>query len=181
MGVSEPVGMDLLKRGHWGGEQSDGRAASEAETIMSIHLDQDARRFFYRWGGCLFSVLIRIRSRFGDDLDLYLIYLVFLLAELSRLIGHEEAIARGQRSRFEVSRGLNALSIADITHLPRESVRRKLQRLVAMDYVRRANDGLYFLGDRYGLDAFFTDLRPLFWDGLVGAPAAQPDLAERAA
>jgi hypothetical protein len=172
----EPLSTDASRRdlrppGHEAGGGID----------ITGFLGQDARRFFYRWGGHLFSVLIRIRSRFGDDLDLYLIYLVFLLAELSRVIAHGEARAAGARTRFEAPRGLNALSIAEITRIPRESARRKLQRLVALGYVRRAEDGLYFLGDRYGLDAFFCDLKPLFWDGLVPDAEAQPDLTDRAA
>lgn len=141
-------------------------AASQA------YLDQNVSSFFYRWGGLLSSTLIRIRGRFQGDLDQYLIYLVFLLNDLSREISSKGRVA-GRRPE---ARGLNALSIAEITGIPRETARRKLQMLVAEGYVDRAVDGLYYLGGRYGLDQFFFDLSPLFCDGLrAGAePSVQP-------
>jgi hypothetical protein len=126
------------------------------------YLDQNVSGFFYRWGGLLSSTLIRIRNRFRGDLDQYLIYLVFLLNDLSREIS-SRGVPAGRKPE---ARGLNALSIADITGIPRETARRKLQMLVAEGYVERACDGLYYLGDRYGLDQFFFDLSPLFCDGV---------------
>ena len=63
-------------------------------------------------------------------------------------------------------RGLNALSLSEITGIPRESARRKLLILAANGYLNRDADGLFTLGDRYGLDAFFTELKPLFWDAV---------------
>lgn len=134
---------------------------------FSEFLDQDASRFFYRWGGELSSILIRIRARFDGDLDQYLLYLVFLLGELAQRVAGAEAVARGEQARPCERKGMNALSLSDITLIPRETARRKLQQLVADGYLRREGEGLYFLGDRYGLDAFFWDLKPLFWDSLA--------------
>jgi hypothetical protein len=140
---------------------------------FSEYLDQDASRFFYRWGGELSSILIRVRRRFDGDLDQYLLYLIFLLGELSQVSAAGEAQPRGgERPRPAERRGMNALSLSEITLIPRETARRKLQQLVADGYLRREGEGLYFLGDRYGLDAFFWDLKPLFWESLV-PPAAQ--------
>lgn len=139
---------------------------------FSEFLDQDAARFFYRWGGELSSILIRIRARFDGDLDQYLLYLIFLLAELAQGAAAAEAAARGEPPRSRERKGMNALSLSDITLIPRETARRKLQQLVADGYLRREGEGLYFLGDRYGVDAFFWDLKPLFWDSLV-PPATQ--------
>lgn len=133
------------------------------------YVDQEVSRFLYRWGGQLSATLIRIRSRFDGDLDQYLLYLIFLLAELSQVVARSEAEARGESAPRWVHRGMNALSLADITQVPRETARRKLQLLVARGYLLRGGDGLYYLGDQYGLDAFFADLRPLFWDGLMPA------------
>lgn len=135
------------------------------------YLDQDVAKFFYRWGGLLSSTLIRIRSRFHGDLDEYLIYLVFLLTELAQVVTANEAAARGARPRTPSRRGLNALSIADITRIPRETARRKLHGLNAAGYLVRDGEGLFYLGDIYGLDAFFHDLKPLFWDA-VRTPGA---------
>ena len=130
-------------------------------------LDQDATRFFYRWGGQLSSILIRVRARFEGDLDQYLLYTIFLLGELAQLVAAADAAARGEAPRPRERKGMNALSLSDITLIPRETARRKLQQLVADGYLRREGEGLYFLAERYGLDAFFWDLKPLFWDSLT--------------
>ena len=130
------------------------------------YLDQDVGKFFYRWGGQLSATLIRIRGRFQGDLDQYLLYLVFLLAELSQQVAAAEAAARGARPPTQKPRGLNALSIADITRVPRETTRRKLQALQEGGYLVRGPDGLYYLGEEYGIDAFFYDLSPLFWEAV---------------
>jgi hypothetical protein len=134
-------------------------------------LDQDVSRFFYRWGGELSSILIRVRARFDGDLDQYLLYSIFLLGELAQQVATAETDARGDPPRPREPKGMNALSLSDITLIPRETARRKLQQLVADGYLRREGEGLYFLADRYGLDAFFWDLKPLFWERLV-PPAA---------
>jgi hypothetical protein len=151
-------GEPEMPAGQLGGEPAPG------------YLDQDVTRFFYRWGGLLSSTLIRIRGRFQGDLDQYLIYLVFLLTELDQLVAAREAEARGLHPRPISRRGLNALSIADITRIPRETARRKLHALNASGYLVRDGEGLFYLGDRYGLDQFFHDLRPLFWDGVRVQP-----------
>lgn len=123
------------------------------------YLDQNALRFFYRWGGHFSDALVRIRARFDGDLDQYVLYLTFLLSELADTIdnGGAPVVAR---------RGLNALSLSEITGIPRESARRKLLILAANGYLNREEDGLFKLGERYGLDAFFSELRPLFWDAV---------------
>ena len=141
--------------------------ATYEKPTFSEFLDQDASRFFYRWGGELSSILIRLRARFDGDLDQYLLYSIFLLGELSQVVVGADARARGEAPREKERKGMNALSLSDITLIPRETARRKLQQLVADGYLRREGEGLYFLADRYGLDAFFWDLKPLFWDSLV--------------
>lgn len=123
--------------------------------------DQDLSRLFYRWGGHLSSALIRIRAQFDGDLDQYLLYLVFLLADLSQSMGPSPQAQR---------RGLNALSLSDITQIPRETTRRKLLALVDRGYLVRDDDGLFLLGERYGLDEFFADLRPLFSEATRSEP-----------
>jgi len=126
------------------------------------YLEQDAMRFFYRWGGHLSATLIRVRSRFDGDLDQYLLYLIFRLPEIS------ESMPAGPRPprTFRRRRGRNALSLADITQIPRETTRRKLLALVERGYLVREPDGLFTLGEAYDVDQFFTDLKPLFWDAV---------------
>jgi hypothetical protein len=153
---------------HYTAEGSEDR---RVKPTFSEFLDQDASRFFYRWGGELSAILIRVRARFDGDLDQYLLYLIFLLGELAQQAAASEAEARGEPPRPRERRGMNALSLSDITLIPRETARRKLQQLVAEGYLRREGEGLYFLAERYGVDAFFWDLKPLFWERLV-PPAA---------
>lgn len=138
-----------------------GETAAWAEPYPG-YLDQDVSRFFYRFGGHLSATLIRVRGRFDGDLDQYLLYLIFLLSELSDSMA---GAASGPRT-FLRRRGLNALSLSDITQIPRETARRKLLALADQGYLVRDADGLFMLGDRYGLDQFFADLRPLFWDAV---------------
>jgi hypothetical protein len=137
-------------------------ARPDAEPLPG-YLDQDVSRFFYRWGGHLSTTLIRIRTRFDGDLDQYLLYLVFLLAELSQTMA---AASPNPPRTFARRRGLNALSLADITQIPRETTRRKLLALAERGYLVREEDGLFVLGDLYGMDQFFSDLKPLFWDAI---------------
>ena len=120
-------------------------------------LDVETMRSYYRWGGHLSTALVRIRSKFDGDLDQCLLYLIFLLAELS------EAMPRGPRppQTFRRRRGLNALSLAEITQIPRETARRKLLALVERGYLVREGDGLFTLGDAYDASQFFDDLKPL--------------------
>jgi hypothetical protein len=136
-------------------------AALEAPTPG--YLDQDVSRFFYRWGGHLSTTLVRIRSRFAGDLDQYLLYLVFILADLSQQIARERSFAPSEGPEH---RGLNALSLSEITQIPRETARRKLLALAERGYLNRDDEGLFTLADRYGMDEFFSDLRPLFWDAV---------------
>jgi hypothetical protein len=158
--TTQEVGASL----HRAAETSEDRCVKPS---FAEFLDQDVTRFFYRWGGELSSILIRVRARFDGDLDQYLLYLIFLLGELSQQVAAKEAEARGDPPRERERKGMNALSLSDITLIPRETARRKLQQLVADGYLRREGEGLYFLADRYGVDAVFWDLKPLFWERLV--------------
>jgi hypothetical protein len=175
--------MLVTSRSNTSSERLSAHSESAGEDAGRAFLDQDVIRFFYRWGGLLSQTLIGVRARFQGDLDQYLIYLIFLLDDLAREAGSRDA---SRRSRPSEPRGLNALSIAEITDIPRETTRRKLQMLVAGGYVERGYDGLYYLGERYGLDEFFFDLSPLFLDGLRSKTTAsaqaiqpQPEVADR--
>lgn len=106
---------------------------------------EDTRRL-YKWGGELSAVLTEMRGRFGGDLDQYLIYLVFMLAEHDRNPG---------------GGGMNVFSVAEITGIPRETVRRKLAAMAARGEVRRSEDGLYHPGPAASLNDFFRELARL--------------------
>jgi hypothetical protein len=106
------------------------------------------------------QTLIRLRSRFDGDLDQYLIYMVFVLAELSRQL--QERAGTGLVF-YEAPRptGLNALSVADITEIPRETVRRKLRLLVRSQHLKRDQNHLYYLSACTSAEDFLSDFEPL--------------------
>lgn len=133
---------------------------------VTDYLGQDVSRFFYKWGGSFSAVLVRLRGRYDGDLDQFLIHLVFMLTDLASANAVVEARAKGAVTVIRRRRGLNVLSLADITRIPRESVRRKLATMVDRSLVVREPDGLYYPGPASDIDGFFYALSPLFWDGV---------------
>lgn len=109
-----------------------------------------AARLRYRWCQRWTESLTRLRGQFDGDLDQYLLLLVFEQGEIARtLAGLEGALRKDCPGRPE-PRGLNAMSIADICGIPRETVRRKLKRLIARDAITLGADGLYYFAMNAG-------------------------------
>ena len=77
----------------------------------------EARRA-YRWTAALADTLVDRRRRLDGDLDQYLLYMTVVQAEVERSFSPD----RGQA-------GLNALSLAEICGLARETARTKLRRM----------------------------------------------------
>jgi len=103
----------------------------------------DEARSFYRWS-CQFSAaLVHLRRRFAGDLDLCLLYMVFVQGEMARGLAATEALAKGRNP--PPPRGLNALSVAEICGVPRETARRKLHALTARGLLSQGDDGLLYL------------------------------------
>jgi hypothetical protein len=107
-----------------------------------------AARLRYRWCQRWTESLTRLRRQFEGDLDQYLLLLVFEQGEIARTVAGLEGALRNDRPGRPEPRGLNAMSIADICGIPRETVRRKLKRLIASEAVSLGTDGLYYLGAR---------------------------------
>jgi hypothetical protein len=147
---------------------TESRPAPPAETGAWVedYLGRDAARFFYKWGGSLSSVLVRLRGRYEGDLDQFLLHLVFMLTELAQANFAAEAKAKGAQTVIVRRRGLNVLSLSEITRVPRETVRRKLAVMAERGLVTREEDGLFYPGPASDIDAFFYALSPLFWDGV---------------
>lgn len=144
------------------------RAPTPQETTEWVedYLGRDVSRFFYKWGGSLSSVLVRLRGRYDGDLDQFLLHLVFMLTELASANFAAEARVKGATTVIVRRRGLNVLSLAEITRVPRETVRRKLAAMAENGLVVREADGLFYSGPASDIDAFFYALSPLFWDGV---------------
>ena len=139
---------------------------ASADRWVDDYLGRDVARFFYKWGGSLSSVLIRLRARHDGDLDQFLLHLLFVLTDLASANLAAEAKAKGARTVVVRRRGLNILSLSEITRIPRETVRRKLVVLLERGLVERGEDGLFYCGPDTDIDQFFYALSPLFWDGV---------------
>lgn len=148
-----------------GGVESRPIPPPSTEQWVTDYLGQDVSRFFYKWGGSFSAVLVRLRGRYDGDLDQFLIHLVFMLTELASANAVAEARSKGATTVIRRRRGLNILSLADITRIPRESVRRKLATMADQGLVVREPDGLYYPGPGSDIDRLFYALSPLFWDG----------------
>jgi hypothetical protein len=129
-----------------------------AHAAVESVLDQPKQ--LYRLGRLLSSTLIRLRTRFDGDLDQYLIYMVFVLSDLSRRLQAKAGTAE-PAGALHVRTGLNALSVADITEIPRETTRRKLRLLVESGHLRLEPDHLYYLAEGRQPEEFLCDFAPL--------------------
>lgn len=134
------------------------RPAAEREIDLTGVLDTPKQ--IYRWSRLLSSTLISLRGRFNGDLDQYLIYMVFALGDLSRrLQARAGTVDQGRPPSTQA--GLNALSVSDITEIPRETTRRKLRLLVKSGHLRRDENQLYYLGHQHSPDEILAEFVPL--------------------
>lgn len=93
--------------------------------------------------GCkLFEILRQVRSTHHGDLEEYLILYSLVLADT-----YEKQVRPIPEGAAPRRHGLNLLSVSEITGIPRETVRRKIARLIEAGSVGRS-DGLYrYVGD----------------------------------
>lgn len=144
----------------------DNRTIARSADWLDDYLGRDVTRFFYRWGGSLSAVLSKVRARYDGDLDQFALHLVVVLTELASVNAAAEARAKGAERVVVRRRGLNSQSLADISRIPRETVRRKLAAMASRSLVVREADGLWYPGPASDVDQFFYALSPLFWDGV---------------
>jgi hypothetical protein len=111
----------------------------------------EARRI-YRWCQNWTETLARLRQDFNGDLDQYLMFLVFKQGEMARMLSALETTARNDLPYRGEIRGMNAMSVADICGIPRETVRRKLKRLVQRRVITMGPNGLYYLAASENLE-----------------------------
>lgn len=117
----------------WGARMSDAKIRKSIASIWPEHM------------GGLIDLLIESRRLFGGDLEMFLVFCV---------IGG--GVGPGIREAFEASgvnrpsgavstgdmRPTNAYSLAHFTGIPRETVRRKVDKLVRKGWVCKGEDGL---------------------------------------
>jgi len=145
---------------------------AEAEARAWPQSAADAR-LFYRWCQQWTATLTHIRGVFDGDLDLYLIFVVFAQSEMARSLASMELASRGLNPQETGPKGMNALSLAEICFIPRETTRRKLKTLVDRDFLRMGPDGLYYLAQRYSFADMAEDLASLYRPPTSG-PGATP-------
>jgi hypothetical protein len=129
-----------------GGEKSDVPHLSAARQNPAESLA--AARLSYRWCQRWTETLTRLRRQFDGDLDQYLLLLVFEQGEMARAVSCLEGTVRKSVAVRAEPRGMNAMSVAEICGIPRESARRKLKRLIERQAIELGPDGLYYLGAR---------------------------------
>lgn len=121
----------------------------DVEVNTSVESDGDQRileaKRQYRWFQKWTESLAGLRKDFNGDLDQYLLFLVFEQGEMARMLSALEGVARNDPERRSEPRGLNAMSIAEICGIPRETARRKLKRLLERQVISLGSDGLYYL------------------------------------
>jgi hypothetical protein len=120
----------------------------------------DQARRLYKWSDQLTAALIRLRAEFDGDLDRFLLHSIFVQSEIRRGLARAEAAQRG-RSVGGGPVGLNALSLSEITGIPRETARRKLKQLGDAGMLRQGADGLHYLVGPYPGARFARDFAPL--------------------
>ncbi|WP_369026887.1 hypothetical protein [Qipengyuania sp. RANM35] len=119
------------------------------------------------------TLLTSLRKAFGGDLDSVLILAVIGSAALPRLklppgLSYEEFVDGGDRDRFRSP--LNTNSVAEITGIPRESVRRKLKAMEARQWIQRGPDGYWEIGPNGPSDLQpMTDLSLAYLSGIAEA------------
>lgn len=93
---------------------------------------------FHQHASRLFHLTLTWRRRCGNDSDAVFVYMAFLLAAATEAVN--EVSNAGVVSLAEVQASLSAFSIANMTGIPRETVRRKL-RLLEQNGVIAAGPG----------------------------------------
>ncbi|WP_324826625.1 hypothetical protein [Qipengyuania zhejiangensis] len=107
----------------------------------------------------IIRLLTSLRQAFGGDLDSVLILAVIGSAALPQGklppdLSYPEFTGGSDRDRY--ASPLNTNSIADITGIPRESVRRKLLAMESKKWVQRGDNGYWEIGPNGA-----SDLQPM--------------------
>lgn len=115
-------------------------ALSELEPTHGLLSRHDGSRAyeFHHHASQLFHLTLTWRRRCGNDSDAVFVYMAFILAAATEAVNEVSHV--GVVSLTEVQASLSAFSIANMTGIPRETVRRKL-RLLEQNGVLSAGPG----------------------------------------
>lgn len=127
------------------------------------------------------TLLVECRRHFDGDMDQLVILSVIgertLTPDRSRGLSYTEFV-RGRRV-VEISRYINTQSIADYTGIPRETVRRKVDRLIGRGWIRKNRDGTLEVTPKAAVD--LAPATQVTFDYLLAIGAALMSLVAEAA
>ena len=92
----------------------------------------------------VFQLFTDMRGLLGLDADNFHILCAFELAELA----HQNRSGHGLMDAQEAGCELSASTVSEMTFIPRQTVRRRLERLCVLGYVHYLGDGRYTRGAR---------------------------------
>jgi hypothetical protein len=141
-----------------------------AEENSRISILEAKRR--YRWCQKWTEALSRLRQDFNGDLDQYLLFLVFKQDEMATTLSALGNGAGNTASANRELRGMNAMSVAEICGIPRETARRKLKRLVERKIIGIGSDGLYYLAPATCAARSVEDMAGLYSPGRTVSASA---------
>jgi len=142
-----------------------GLIKSESPELPTV--ETAALATFYRQMSGFCTTLIDLRDEFEGDMDRFLVYLIVMLDDVSR-------VASGSSVKGS---GVSALSIAEITRIPRETVRRKVGLLVASGMLRREGYAHYHLTENADSPRLIERFAKLAMGRMAPAPAPAPPIA----
>ncbi|HZP98841.1 MAG TPA: helix-turn-helix domain-containing protein [Reyranella sp.] len=123
------------------------RPATAPARIVAVADEEIARLFVTSIIGYMSRLEREKRGLYGSDLDLASVFEVVAIGAIEP--GMRDPGFRAAYASFEAvvgiegQRGINAMSIAAATGIPRETVRRKLKRLVERGYITEKTRGHY--------------------------------------
>ena len=120
---------------------------------LDLNQAQDNSRLFVAGFLRYFLRICRVELQvFRGDMEMAIIAQAVAISSIEALLRDpkfkEEFRSMSTVVGVERQRGVNLLSIAEATGLPRETVRRKLQRLIKLDIVIKRDDGDYVMQSR---------------------------------
>jgi len=123
------------------------RAGRRSGRLVSADFKGDSRLFFYLLGTFIARLDRERRGLYEADLELSSVAITVGLAAIEP--GMRDAEYRAKHRSFDSviglagQRAINALSVSQATGIPRETVRRKLKRLVELGLLAEQSRGRY--------------------------------------